>query len=145
MRPGATSKRPSRPDHLDLVFRALGDQTRRALLAKLTRGPAMVTELAEPFQMSLPAVSRHIRVLEQAHLVEREVDGRVHRCSLRAGALRDAQQWLNHYRCFWEGTLESLAGYVEREKKPQSRRAREKTQSRGRENKLNRGRNDGKQ
>jgi DNA-binding transcriptional ArsR family regulator len=90
----------------------------------------MVTELAEPFKMSLPAVSRHIRVLEQARLVEREVDGRVHRCSLRAGALRDAQQWLSHYRCFWEGTLESLAGYVDREKKPQSRRAREKPQSR---------------
>lgn len=84
----------------------------------------MVTELAEPFHMSLPAVSRHIRVLERARLVAREVDGRVHRCSLRARALRDAERWLNHYRCFWEGALESLAGYVEREQKSQ-RKSRE--------------------
>jgi DNA-binding transcriptional ArsR family regulator len=130
MLPGVNTKRPSKPDHLDLVFRALGDQTRRALLAQLTRGPAMVTELAEPFKMSLPAVSRHIRVLERARLVSRAVDGRVHRCSLRAGALRDAERWLSHYQCFWEGTLESLADYVDREKKPQSRRARQETQSR---------------
>ena len=116
MLPGANLPKTSNADRLDLVFRALGDQTRRALLARLTRGPAMVTELAEAFNMSLPAVSRHIRVLERARLVEREVDGRVHRCSLRAGALRDAERWLNHYRGFWEGTLESLAGYVDREK-----------------------------
>ena len=98
---------------LDAVFHALGDRTRRALLARLAHGPAMVTELAEPFRMSLPAVSRHIRVLEKARLVARSVDGRVHRCSLRAEPLRGAQQWLNRYRHFWEGTLDSLASYVE--------------------------------
>jgi DNA-binding transcriptional ArsR family regulator len=97
---------------LDAVFRALGDRTRRALLARLAHGPAMVTELAEPFRMSLPAVSRHIRVLEKARLVARSVDGRMHRCALRAEPLQGAQQWLNHYRHFWEGTLGSLACYV---------------------------------
>jgi DNA-binding transcriptional ArsR family regulator len=104
--------RQSKSDELDLIFRALGDRTRRALLAKLMRGPAMVTELARPFAMSLPAVSRHIRVLEQARLIEREVDGKFHRCTLNAAALQDAEQWLSEYRCFWEGTLESLASYV---------------------------------
>jgi DNA-binding transcriptional ArsR family regulator len=100
-------------DRLDLVFRALGDQTRRALLARLAEKPAMVTELAEPFAMSLPAVSRHIRVLERARLVVRTVDGRVHRCSLDLAPLKTAEAWLAHYRQFWEGQLEALARYVE--------------------------------
>src|SRR6266478_2054038 len=98
---------------LDLIFRALGDRTRRALLARLADKPAMVTELAQPFAMSLPAVSRHIRVLEKAGLVARTVDGRVHHCSLSATPLKDVELWLRQYRRFWEGTLESLARYVE--------------------------------
>jgi DNA-binding transcriptional ArsR family regulator len=98
--------------HLDLVFRALGDQTRRALLARLADKPAMVTELAQPFAMSLPAVSRHIRVLEHAGLVARTVDGRVHHCSLSATPLKDVEMWLSQYRRFWEGTLDSLARHV---------------------------------
>src|SRR5216683_2622769 len=98
---------------LDLIFRALGDRTRRALLARLAERPAMVTELAQPFAMSLPAVSRHIRVLEKAGLVARTVDGRVHHCSLSATPLKDVELWLRQYRRFWEGTLESLACYVE--------------------------------
>jgi DNA-binding transcriptional ArsR family regulator len=98
---------------LDLVFRALGDPTRRALLARLAERPAMVTELAQPFAISLPAVSRHIRVLERAGLVARTVDGRVHHCSLSATPLKDVEKWLHQYRRFWEGTLESLARYVE--------------------------------
>ena len=73
----------------------------------------MITELAEPFAMSLPAVSRHIRVLEQAGLVAREIDGRVHRCSLDPGPLVSIDGWLKHYRQFWEGNLESLARHVE--------------------------------
>jgi DNA-binding transcriptional ArsR family regulator len=110
-------KNASNPDQLDLIFRALGDRTRRGLLARLTRGPAMVTELARPFAMSLPAVSRHIRVLERARLITRQVDGKIHRCTLKAAAFRDAERWLSDYRCFWEGTLESLASYVEGESK----------------------------
>jgi DNA-binding transcriptional ArsR family regulator len=112
-----TKTKPSLSDaRLDAVFRALGDRTRRALLARLSHGPAMVTELAEPFRMSLPAVSRHIRVLEKARMVARSVDGRVHRCSFRAEPLQGVQQWLNRYRHFWEGTLDSLASYAEHSK-----------------------------
>ena len=81
----------------------------------------MITELAEPFGISLPAVSRHIRVLEQAELVERTVEGRVHRCSIRAEPLREAEKWLAHYREFWTGTLEALARHVQ---KPDSTRLR---------------------
>ncbi len=107
-----------RPDqraaHLDRVFRALGDQTRRALLARLAREPAMVTELADPFDLSLPAVSRHIRVLERAGLIHRTVNGRVHHCALDPEALRAADEWLRHYRQFWDLNLQSLARHVER-------------------------------
>jgi DNA-binding transcriptional ArsR family regulator len=105
---------------LDLIFRALGDQTRRALLARLADKPAMVTELAQPFAMSLPAVSRHIRVLEKAGLVARAVDGRMHHCSLSAAPLRDIEKWLSQYRRFWEGTLEWLARYVEDDSEKQA-------------------------
>jgi DNA-binding transcriptional ArsR family regulator len=100
-------------DRLDWIFHALSDRTRRHLLGRLRRGPAMITELAKPFDLSLPAVSRHIKVLERARLIVRAVDGRVHRCSLDAQALHTAEAWIEHYRHFWEGTLESLARYVE--------------------------------
>jgi DNA-binding transcriptional ArsR family regulator len=73
----------------------------------------MVTELAEPFEMSLPAVSRHIRVLERARLVVRTVDGRVHHCSLDLEPLRTVEAWLRHYRSFWEENLDALAHFVE--------------------------------
>lgn len=102
-------------DQLDRVFGALSDRTRRAVLARLARGSAMVSELAAPFDMSLPAVSRHLKVLEQARLVDRAVDGRVHRCTLGAAPLHDVQRWLEHYRGFWEGTLDALANYVEKD------------------------------
>ena len=99
-------------DRLDLVFRALGDRTRRALLAHLAAKPAMVTELAEPFAMSLPAVSRHIRVLERARLVVRNVDGRVHHCTLVLATTEDRRGVARSLRRLWEGQLESLARYV---------------------------------
>jgi DNA-binding transcriptional ArsR family regulator len=83
------------------------------LLARLAEKPAMITELAQPFAMSLPAVSRHIRVLERAGLVAREVDGRVHHCSLSAAPLKNVEKWMAQYRRFWDGTLDSLARYVE--------------------------------
>ena len=107
----------SAEDRLDRLFRALGDRTRRALLARLAERPAMVTELAEPFAMSLPAVSRHIRVLERAHLVRRTVDGRVHHCALNPAPLGAAESWLHDYRRFWEGNLDALARYVEGKRK----------------------------
>jgi len=96
-----------------LVFHALSDRTRRALLARLARGPARVTDLAAPFTMSLPAVSKHLKVLEGARLIERAVDGRVHRCALAAAPLQDAERWLEHYRGLWEDRLEALARFVE--------------------------------
>ncbi|HEY6808135.1 MAG TPA: metalloregulator ArsR/SmtB family transcription factor [Gemmatimonadales bacterium] len=110
-RPGG---RDGADDRLDRLFRALGDRTRRALLARLARRPAMVTELARPFAMSLPAVSRHIRVLERARLVVRTVDGRVHRCALDAAPLETAEAWLSRNRRFWSERLDALARYVER-------------------------------
>jgi len=111
----ARRRRANAEDRLDAVFHALGDRTRRALLARLAKAPARITDLARPFSMSLPAVSRHIRVLEGAGLIARTVDGRVHQCSLDAEPLKGVETWLGHYRQFWTGTLESLASYIEKE------------------------------
>ncbi|MEM8682180.1 MAG: metalloregulator ArsR/SmtB family transcription factor [Pseudomonadota bacterium] len=114
-------------ENLDLVFRALGDRTRRQLLARLSQGSAMVTELAEPFDMSLPAVGKHLRVLEKAGLVKRTITGRVHRCALDATPLRTAEEWLAHYRVFWGETLDALEDYVRKDaavKKRTRRKAR---------------------
>jgi DNA-binding transcriptional ArsR family regulator len=100
---------------LDAVFHALADPTRRALLARLAVRPGMITELAKPFDMSLPAVSRHIRVLEDAGLVARNVEGRVHECSLAAAPLKTVEAWLVYYRRFWQGNLEALERYIDSE------------------------------
>src|SRR4051794_40711770 len=116
----ATSSRLSSPerrcppaeDRLDLLFGALSDRTRRAMLTRLAAGPACVTELAEPHAMSLPAVSRHLKVLEGAGLVSRVVEGRVHRLEANAGALNAIEQWLEYYREFWEGQLDALAEFA---------------------------------
>ena len=106
---------PNEPDddRLDLIFHALADRTRRTLLARLVTGAERVTELAKPFDMSLNAVSKHIRVLERAGLVVRTVDGRVHRCALGAAPLHEITQWLDYYRAFWEDALAAIADYVE--------------------------------
>ena len=98
---------------LDSVFGALADPTRRAILTRLADAEATVGELAQPFQISRPAVSKHLRVLERAGLVQREQNGRITRCELDAGPMRDAAQWIERYRRFWEGQLESLSRYVE--------------------------------
>jgi DNA-binding transcriptional ArsR family regulator len=103
----------SKDQRLDAVFHALGHSARRALLAQLARRPAMITELAGPFAMSLPAVSRHIRVLEDAGLVTRSIDGRRHRCSLNPKPFKAIEGWLVHYRQFWDENLAALAQYVE--------------------------------
>ena len=97
---------------LDDVFGALADPTRRAILARLTTGAALVTELAEPFPMSLAAVSKHVRVLERAGLVHRTVTGREHRCALSPRPLRDAAAWVEHYRVFWETRLDALEQFI---------------------------------
>jgi DNA-binding transcriptional ArsR family regulator len=110
------AKRRRADQKLDLIFQALSDGTRRKLIERLAKGPAMVTELAEPFAISLPAVSRHLKVLENANLVKRAIDGRIHHCSLSTRPLRDLQQWLDTYRPFWEETLDALSQYIDRDK-----------------------------
>jgi DNA-binding transcriptional ArsR family regulator len=97
---------------LDTTFAALADPTRRAILTQLGRGQATVTELAEPFNISLPAISKHLRVLEQAGLLIREKEGRVRRCRLVAEPLKDAAEWIAHYQKFWEGQFDALADYL---------------------------------
>ena len=101
---------------LDDVFSALSDPTRRAILERLASGEASVTELAEPFaaHMSLPAISRHLRVLETAGLIGRAKHGRVHRLRLRPASLKDAADWLAYYRRFWDEQFESLEQYLDR-------------------------------
>ncbi len=98
---------------LDAVFGALSDSTRRAILADLTGGERTVGELAEPFEISRPAVSKHLRVLERAGLVQRTPEGRISRCALDASPLRGAADWVERYRDFWEGRLAALARYLE--------------------------------
>jgi DNA-binding transcriptional ArsR family regulator len=98
---------------LDRTFSALSDPTRRAILARLAQGGATVTELARPFDMSLPAVSKHLRVLENAGLMSRRKEGRIHHCRLVGEPLQGAADWLAFYRTFWETRLESLADYLE--------------------------------
>lgn len=100
---------------LDLTFGALADPTRRAILARLAQGEATVGQLARPFDVSRPAVSKHLRVLERAGLVRREREGRYRRCALDAGPMRDAAEWVERYRKFWEGQLDSLSRYLEGE------------------------------
>lgn len=99
---------------LDRTFGALADPTRRAILSRLSTGDATVGELARPFRVSRPAISKHLRVLERAGLVRRERDGRVSRCELDAAPMREAAEWVERYRKFWEGRLDSLSRYLER-------------------------------
>lgn len=98
---------------LDRTFAALADPTRRRLLAHLARGEQCVTSLAKPQHMSLPAVSKHLRVLERAGLLRRRRYGRVHQLQLKAEPLKAAADWIEKYRKFWEGSLDRLAAYLE--------------------------------
>lgn len=100
-------------DPLSATFAALADPTRRAILAALTAGEATVGELALPFPISGPAISRHLRVLADAGLIERKISARWRICSLRPEAMRDAHQWLSGYRRYWEESLDRLAELVE--------------------------------
>ncbi len=97
-----------RADALSVVFRALGDPTRREMVRRLSSGERTVGELAEPFRMSLAAASKHVKVLERAGLVRRTVLGRTHRCRLDARGLADAQRWLAFYQRFWTERFDAL-------------------------------------
>src|SRR5712691_11573684 len=99
---------------LNRTFAALADPTRRRILAHLARGDRCVTDLARPHAMSLPAVSKHLRVLEKAGLLRRHRYGRVHEMRLEAEPLKQAAQWVEEYRKFWEGSLDRLAEYLEK-------------------------------
>lgn len=101
---------------LDTTFGALADPTRRAILASLMLGHASTSELAKPHRMSLPAVMKHLRVLEHAGLVTQIKTGRTRRCQLAAEPLRNAQHWIAQYRTFWEGTFDSLERYLSQQK-----------------------------
>ncbi|HWD19544.1 MAG TPA: metalloregulator ArsR/SmtB family transcription factor [Verrucomicrobiae bacterium] len=105
------------PRILDRTFAALSDPTRRRILQRLAQGESCVTDLARPHAMSLPAISKHLRVLEKAGLIRRRRDGRVHRLQLDAAPMRQAREWIEEYRRFWEGSFDRLDAYLEKLKK----------------------------
>ncbi|MGA9852408.1 MAG: metalloregulator ArsR/SmtB family transcription factor [Gammaproteobacteria bacterium] len=100
------------PDPLSATFSALADPTRRAILARLATGETSVTELAEPFDMSLPAVTKHLKVLERAGLITRSREAQWRPCRLKATPLRDVCDWVSQYRQFWEEKLDRLGDYL---------------------------------
>ncbi len=99
-------------DHLSATFAALADPTRRAILARLSLGEISVTELAEPFEMSLPAVTKHLKVLEKAGLITRGRHAQWRPCRLKAAPLQEVSDWVEHYRRFWEERLDRLGEYL---------------------------------
>jgi DNA-binding transcriptional ArsR family regulator len=103
---------PTETDPLSSTFAALADPTRRAILARLASGEAMVTELAEPFDMSLPAISKHLKVLQRAGLVEQGRRAQWRPCRLKADGLRDVADWVGQYRRHWEASLDRLDDYL---------------------------------
>jgi DNA-binding transcriptional ArsR family regulator len=105
---------PVATDHLSVVFGALADPTRRAILARLAEGEATVNQLAEPFDMTLPAISKHLKVLERAGLISRGREAQWRPCKLEAGSLRDAADWVDRYRQFWESSFDRLDAHLKR-------------------------------
>jgi DNA-binding transcriptional ArsR family regulator len=114
------------PDRLNTTFAALADPTRRAILARLVSGEVSVTDLAEPFEMSLPAVSKHLKVLERAGLIARGREAQWRPCRLEAGPLKDAADWLEHYRRFWEQSFDRLDDYLRELQKKEKKNGRKK-------------------
>ncbi|HEV8580762.1 MAG TPA: metalloregulator ArsR/SmtB family transcription factor [Thermoanaerobaculia bacterium] len=100
------------PDHLSTTFAALADPTRRAILARLSSGEASVTDLAAPFDMSLPAISKHLKVLERAGLITRGREAQKRPCRLEAKPLREIADWIEHYRRFWQESFDRLDEYL---------------------------------
>jgi len=101
------------PDQLSTTFAALADPTRRAILARLAKGQASVTEIAEPFDMTLPAISKHLKVLEHAGLIARGREAQWRPCRLDAGPLKDVDDWVERYRRFWEQSFDRLESYLQ--------------------------------
>jgi DNA-binding transcriptional ArsR family regulator len=113
-------------DHLDATFAALADPTRRAILARLASGEASVMELAEPFTMSQPGISKHLKVLERAGLISRGLDAQRRPRRLEAKPLAEATEWLENYRRFWEGSFQRLDALLDELKTKQKKRGRRK-------------------
>jgi DNA-binding transcriptional ArsR family regulator len=108
-------------DPLSLTFAALADPTRRAMLERLAQGPATVKELAEPFTLSMPAISKHLKVLEQAGLIERGREAQWRPAQLKATPLKEASEWLEHYRQNWEENLDRLEEYLRKLQEAENR------------------------
>jgi DNA-binding transcriptional ArsR family regulator len=103
---------------LDTTYAAIADPTRRAILARLALGEASVREIAQPFSISAPAISRHLKVLQDAELIARRKQGQTHILSLNPGGLKSAQEWLDHYRAFWTGALDRLDAHLKKNPEP---------------------------
>ncbi len=112
---------------LDLKFGALADPTRRAILARLARGEASVNELAKPFNMSLPAISKHLKVLERAGLITRGRDAQWRPCRIQPAALKDVAEWLEQYRRLWEESFDRLDDYIKEIQKEEQQNAKRKS------------------
>ena len=112
-------------DTLSSVFAALADPTRRAILSRLASGEASVTQLAEPFEMSMPAISKHLKVLERAGLIARGREAQWRPCRLEAAPLRDVAVWVEHYRRFWEQSFDRLDDYLKDLKKKEKKHGRQ--------------------
>jgi len=119
-------------DHLSSTFAALADPTRRAILARLALGETSVLKLAEPFDMSLPAISKHLKVLERAGLITRTRDAQMRPCRIEVRALKEADDWLEEYRRLWEERLDRLDGYLKLLQAEQKQNKREKNHGRKR-------------
>lgn len=113
-------------DRLSTIFAALSDPTRRAILARLALGEASVTELSEPFEMSLPAITKHLKVLERAGLIARGRDAQWRPCRLDAGPLKEVADWVEHYRAFWEQSFDRLDDYLLELKQKEKHHVRKK-------------------
>lgn len=114
-------KQAAAEDRLSLTFTALADPTRRAILARLAKGEAMVTELAQPFNLSLPGVSKHLKVLQRAGLVRQGRKAQWRPCRLEARRLKEVAEWVDHYRRFWEESFDRLDDYLHEIQEPTKR------------------------
>ena len=112
------------PDPLSATFAALADPTRRAILARLALGEASVTELAQPFEMSMPAISKHLKVLERAGLITRGREAQWRPCRLEAAPLKEVAEWVEHYRSHWEQSFDRLDEYLQGIEKKEKKHAR---------------------
>ena len=126
-------------DQLSHTFAALADPTRRAILARLALGETSVTELARPFEMSMPAVSKHLKVLERAGLIARGREAQWRPCRLEAGRLKEAASWIEEFRRFWSPHLDALARYLDRMDESTARKTKTKKKRRGPIRKLDKG------